>query len=130
MVKESTNTFVYGCFTWMAKKATQRRQSAMKKLLWQPGDRIAIEILREYSATEFIGKMYWSTTGDWTPVDAVRVATCDWYEWYQKTAGRKLYFEMEGSGNWEVLHFRNESDASGPYVAVALKSHPGKLGWQ
>jgi hypothetical protein len=35
--------------------------------------------------------------------------------------GRNLFFEMEGSGRWEVEHFREESDETGPYVAVALK---------
>jgi len=31
---------------------------------------------------------------------------------------------MEGSGYWEVVNFRNESDETGPYVAVALKYVP------
>jgi hypothetical protein len=28
---------------------------------------------------------------------------------------------FKGSGRWAVLHFRNESDETGPYVAVALR---------
>jgi hypothetical protein len=45
------------------------------------------------------------------------------HEWYKRFLRdrRGLYFDMQGSGRWEVLHFRNESDESGPYVAVAAR---------
>ena len=32
-----------------------------------------------------------------------------------------LHFAMDGSGTWHVKHLRDESDESGPYIAVALK---------
>ena len=118
MVRESSRPFVYGQFAWSEEKPPPI-ESPLAQLMGRPDNRIAIEILREFSATELIGKMYWKTTGDWTPVDPIRVASQDWYQWNYKNPGQ-LYYQMEGSGKWKVLHFRNESDKSGPYVAVAL----------
>ncbi|HEV2424924.1 MAG TPA: hypothetical protein VGZ29_08860 [Terriglobia bacterium] len=80
----------------------------------------AVEIIREYSANEFVGKLYRKlSTGDWVPVDGGRLVGYSWYKQFQEK--RKLQFEMQGSGPWRVLHFRLESDETGPYVAVALQ---------
>jgi len=81
---------------------------------------IAIEIVQEYSANQFVGKIYRkNTSGNWVPMDAGSLATHSWYQQFQEQ--RQLQFDMEGSGSWDVLHFRVESDDTGPYVAVALQ---------
>jgi hypothetical protein len=113
--------FVYGRFEWPHK----RRPPAT--LAIDP-DRIAVEIIREYGPNELIGKVYTQVFGpQWVPLDPARMSEFDWIEWYQRLppttreAGKLYYFDMEGSGRWAVLHFRNESDEFGVYVAVALR---------
>jgi len=82
----------------------------------------AVEIIREYSANELIGKLYRkSNSGQWIPVDP---GTLESPEWKQRSSGSspaKWKFEMAGSGVWKVLHLRIESDEMGPYVAIALR---------
>jgi len=78
----------------------------------------AIEILREFSTAEFVGKLFARVGDSWRPSTKYGLANYEWYGDYQK--GERLYFDMEGSGRWQV-HFREESDDSGPYVAAALK---------
>jgi hypothetical protein len=117
-------TFIYGTFWWPAKP---------KGLLSPPGlerpDTIALEILREFSATELIGKICTREFGaGWTPINPRRLAGFEWHLWYSRMH-RWLAFEMEGSGPWEVLHFRNESDEMGLYVAVALRFMAQKPAW-
>src|SRR5713101_200918 len=81
----------------------------------------AIEILREYSANEFIGKLYSKASGgNWLPASRYGLSNYKWYQLFAKVK-RNLFFEMEGSGPWEVEHFREESDETGPYLAVALR---------
>ena len=80
----------------------------------------AIEIVREHSATEFVGKLYergpW---GKWEPADPGILSKPEWQERLSKK--HDLKFNMKGSGLWKVLYFRTESDQSGPYIAVALR---------
>jgi len=90
----------------------------------------AIEILREYSANELVGKLYRKRyLGDWVPVDP---SVLESPEWRQRSTRRiapfsslrnrlPATFEMAGSGKWKVLHLRIESDETGPYVAIALR---------
>lgn len=81
---------------------------------------IAIEILREFSATELVGKVYVKgKAGNWAPVPQDGVREYSWYREFR--AGKNLEFRMDGSHPWKVLNFRVESDDSGPYVAVGLK---------
>jgi hypothetical protein len=85
---------------------------------------VAIEILREYSATEFIGKLYARTPNfTWAVMDTTGLDNQEWYRWTKGPLGRHmpLKFIMEGGDTWKVLHFRFESDETGPYVAIALK---------
>ncbi len=117
MYVKTANTFVYGHFVW----PTRRRQVPPR-----PGSEdIAVEILREYSSTELVGKLYERPDfSEWEPIAPVSVLSKPWYKWFLEAPGstsRHLYFAMEGSGYWEVVNFRNESDEMGPYVAVALK---------
>lgn len=92
-------------------------------------DDFAIEILREHSATEFTGKLY-SREGSpisWIPIPPDKVSGFRWYSYFSRTR-KWLAFRMEGSSiPWEVLHFRNESDESGLYVAVALRLMTGQI---
>ena len=90
-------------------------------------DQVAIEILREYGANELIGKVYRRGDNNWVPIEPSQVAHVEWFKWFHKIGKEArhhpniFYFDMEGSGRWIVLHFRNESDETGPYVAVALQ---------
>src|SRR5215468_5787039 len=52
-----------------------------------------------------------------SPLVKVRYLTSE----LAKKAPQFIVFDMQGSGPWEVLHFRIESNESGPYVAVALR---------
>jgi hypothetical protein len=116
MFVKTTSTFVYGRFIWPARK---------RPMPPVPGtEDIAIEILREYSSTELVGKLYERRASvDWVPISPARASSNGWWKWFEQAQSR-LYFEMEGSGYWEVVNFRNESDDTGPYVAVALRYRP------
>jgi hypothetical protein len=83
---------------------------------------IAIEILREFSAAELVGKVYTKgLAAEWVPVAPGALADYDWYKDFKEKGKGSLHFDMEPSGRWDVLNFRIESDERGPYVAVALK---------
>jgi hypothetical protein len=84
---------------------------------------IAIEILREFSAIELVGKLYAKvrTTGGWAPVSQPGLRD---YSWYKNYPANRVTFNTEGSAPWDVLFFRQESDESGPYVAVGVKLRP------
>jgi hypothetical protein len=91
-------------------------------------DRVAVEVIREYSANEFIGKLYaYTSLNQWLPMEPSKLKDQVWFSWYQRfppairEKAQPFYFDMEGSGRWAILHCRNESDESGPYVAIALR---------
>ena len=111
-------TFVYGDF-FLGKKA--RSNPVL------PGTQpFAIEILREFSTTEFVGKLFYRAGGSWLPMNRSMLYNTNWYSIYQRivtshSPSKLLFFEMEGSGVWQVQLLRDESDDSGPYIAVALK---------
>jgi hypothetical protein len=124
-----SRTFVYGDF-FLGKKS--RSKPAL------PGTQpFAIEILREFSSTEFIGKLFYRAGGEWFPANRSMLHNSNWFTDYQKSLKKihrglnteeefqptkALFFAMEGSGIWHVQNIRDESDDSGPYIAVALKS--------
>lgn len=116
MSPRSQQTFVYGTFLWPS-----------KAFLQGPGAKpiepdIAIEILREFSASEFVGKLYTKPYfGNWTAAKLSEIRQSDWYAAFDEKFKQHFVFIMQGSGAWEVLHFRAESDESGPYVAIALR---------
>jgi hypothetical protein len=119
-------TFVYGDFF------TSKKHSLPP--IMQP---FAIEILREFSTTEFVGKLFYRAGGSWLPANRSMLHNHKWFENYQKSLNQAkkihrglsmeeefqstLFFAMEGSGIWRVQNIRDESDDSGPYIAVALK---------
>lgn len=116
---KTNRTFVYGDFF-------VGKQTGLPKIM-QP---FALEILREFSSTEFVGKLYIRVNDSWVPASRTMLFNYPWYTFYQKTSlprGRlpakpqPLHFGMEGSGIWQVENLRDESDDSGPYVAAALK---------
>jgi len=115
MNPRSQQIFVYGTFLWIQKPRTQ----AFFGTADEPD--IAVEILREFSASEFVGKLYIKPViGDWTIAQFEQIRQTAWYDVSVK-APQFIVFDMQGSGPWEVLHFRLEGDMSGPYVAVALR---------
>ena len=115
MSPRSEQILVYGTFLWIQKPKTQ----ALFGTADEPD--IALEILREFSASEFVGRLYIKPViGKWTIAKFEEVRQTAWYEVSEK-APQFIVFDMQGSGPWEVLHFRIESDGSGPYVAVALR---------
>ncbi len=110
---KSGRTFVYGDFFW-GKKQTRLPPPPG----WQP---FALEILREFSTTELIGKLYVRSGNSWLPATRVALQQYNWYKLASPGLSRFLRFDMEGSGVWQVQHFREESDDTGPYLAVAMK---------
>jgi hypothetical protein len=110
---KTNRTFVYGDFFL-------GRKSGVSPIL-QP---LALEILREFSSTEFVGKLYLRVNNSLVVATRTMLFNYEWYTFYQKAApsrASKLLFYMEGSGVWQVENLRDESDDTGPYVAVALK---------
>jgi hypothetical protein len=111
MQMTSNRTFMYGTF------ASPEEFSGLR-----PGlpPEVAIEILREFSASELVGKIYVKGRGgNWVPVSDPAVRDYIWYRDFKKT--KNLEFWMDGSAPWKVLYFRIESDDAGPYLAVGLK---------
>ena len=122
-----TGRFVYG------ELQPQSLARLLSRLSGDTEPEFAVEIIREYSANELVGKLHRKgNSGQWVPVDP---ATLESPEWQQRFAGRsggpmrrygvrdipEWKFEMAGSGVWKVLHLRIESDETGPYVAIALR---------
>ncbi len=121
--------FAYGTFRWPGKGGSTSRGLPPPPSL-RPGEPdIALEILREFGATELIGKIHVRQLGGaWIPAqwDLLRSSVA-----YQNYFRRRqhFFFDMVGSGLWEVLHFRAESEETGPYVAVALRYHSKTYPW-
>jgi len=113
-----TGTFVFGQFIIGEPRVV---------VSYPPGyPPIAIEVLREFSPTEFIGKVYVrGREGNWTPVHADGATS---YDWFTAAKTKKVQFDMaSSSARWDVLHFRGEnSGTAGQYLAVALKQRTEK----
>jgi hypothetical protein len=111
-------TFVYGTFRW----PTRRIGLPPPPSYLRPGaPDIAIEVLREFGATELRGKLYVrQMSSSWVPAQIDYIRSTPWYQFFEKNQ-KHVVFDMDGSGPWEVLYFRNESDETGTYVAVALR---------
>ena len=120
MVTEPKQVFIYGQFVNKDQRTHPQRQALRFDN--------AIEILREFSATELVGKVYAQTAGG--NLQAVSVLGLSNYGWYGdhqaflREGGnpqKKMYFATQDEDFWEVLYFRPETDSSGAYVAVALQ---------
>lgn len=84
----------------------------------------AIEILREPSVHEFVGKIYVLTSDrNYQPVTPLGVRNFSWFTDYQKAAKNKLkfYFEADLGDLWRVPWLRQESDEAGAYMAAAFE---------
>lgn len=84
----------------------------------------AIEIMREFSVLEFIGKVYVLTSSrNYQPVTPLGVRNFNWFGNYQKAtfSKEKFYFKVKDGDLWKVAWMRPESDEAGAYIAVALK---------
>ena len=105
------SVFVYGNFG--------QERDTLPRLHLEPS--IAIEILREFSPGEFIGKVYVKIDTTWRPLTPNGASSYNWYNEFNR--GEPSYFEMKGSGKWQVEWFRFESSARSPnpYLAVALR---------
>jgi hypothetical protein len=115
--------FIYGNFVDEAERSSSGRA---RRILSGNLPSIAIEILREFSALEMIGKIYVMTRErNWAPVTPSGVSQFEWYKTYQQTARRTQGFFFEEGADltdiWRVLYIRQESDEVGSYMAVALR---------
>ena len=84
----------------------------------------AIEILREFSPLELIGKVYTLGSGrNYAPVTPLGVRNFSWYREYERASRKSegFYFKVKDGDVWKVLWLRQESDDTGAYIAVALK---------
>ena len=111
-----TGRFVYG---------ELQPQGLGRFFSWAAGDdqpEFAVEIIREYSANELVGKLHRKGySGQWIPVDPGTLESPAWQQRFSGTFPGEWKFEMAGSGVWKILHLRIESDETGPYVAIALR---------
>jgi len=133
MAVQVTRPFIYGRFVWPGKGKKAKGPSSVPKslppLYDYDFDRVAVEVLREFTATELVGKLYLmgGSPITFSRADMTVIKDQEWYKWYNRLSkqmresGRDFYFDVEGSGPWSVLFLRNESDDSGPYIAVGLR---------
>ena len=126
MVVTEKKTFVYGNFIVLAQKPGARGRNPLggvTGLTPPPGySPYAIEILREFSPSEFIGKVYQlSGSLRWEVLDPANAKGEGWYRTALKRS-HDVKFEMQDSGQWTVQNVRIESDDQGRYVAAALSN--------
>lgn len=125
-------TFIYGDFRFpptYGKLLTQGLPPLSPVLSPRPNEpSIGIEVLREYGPSELRGKIYsWQVVG-WAPIQPSVAQVQPWYVVFKRFP-KSVVFEMQSSGAWEILFFRQESDSNGPYMAVALKYLPEAPDW-
>ena len=113
--------FVYGEFDFLRPLKDPLRPLSLKDVIRPQEPPVAIEILREFGSQEFIGKVYVLRERSWRPVTPEGASSFGWYQSFQKK--NPVYFDMRGSGRWEIEWFRFESStrSPNPYLAVALK---------
>jgi hypothetical protein len=127
-------TFVYGTFLWvgMSTKGLPRLPSSRIPPPPEPyktDDQMAVEILREFGASELVGRLYSRIVGgEWLPVQPSMVLLFPWYETFTQRPSH-VVFDLEASGPWEVLFVRRESDEQGVYIAVALRRFEKAPAW-
>ena len=121
--------FVYGKFV-SSSMAALLTEIVRTQANLSPEPPVSIEILREFGPQEFIGKVYVLRETAWRPVTPEGAASFDWYQTFQK--GEPVYFDMRGSGRWEIEWFRFESSARtpNPYLAVALRQKSAAVSQQ
>jgi hypothetical protein len=124
-------TFIYGDFRFPPAygKLLTRGLPPFPPALSRPNEpSIGIEVLREYGPSELRGKIYSWQVGGWAPMQPSAAQVQPWYLVF-KQYPKFTIFEMQSSGAWEILYFRQESDSNGSYMAVALKYLPEAPEW-
>lgn len=111
--------FIYGYFM-------EREPTGLYRLTPPPGTlpSEAIEILREPSVVELIGKVWVLTSArNYQAVTPFGVTNFQWFQNFQRASkeGTPFYFKAEHGDKWNVRWFRQESDESGPYIAAGLQ---------
>lgn len=93
------------------------------------GYEVAIEILREFGATELVGRLFTRPKGgSWLPTPLSVAQQLPWYEFFVKNPAL-VVFDMQGSGVWELVYVRLESDEQGQYTAIALRLPAKRPAW-
>jgi hypothetical protein len=124
MAVAGKRVFIYGNFVDKEERARRGANPAPRP------PTIAVEILREFSATELVGRVYILTGGrNWQPASPDGIRNYTWFQTYyqgyreaqHKRNHGRLYFETQEKDHWGVLYLRQESDESGAYVAVAMQ---------
>jgi hypothetical protein len=112
--------FVYGEFSFEYQALRELLEKRHRPISAEEPP-VAIEILREFSPQEFIGKVYVLRESAWRPVTPEAASSFGWYTSFQEA--KPVVFNMKGSRRWEVEWFRFESSARSPnpYLAVALR---------
>jgi len=125
MVTGGKRVFIYGHFLDRVEKQRKLPPPSL------PSN--AVEILREFSAVELIGKLYALTPErNWQPVTPDGVRNFEWFKTYRNivthkpTTQNRMYFESQDGDFWEVLFFRQEADELGQYMAVGLRHEHAK----
>jgi hypothetical protein len=114
----SNRVFLYGHFL-------DRKEKSGPPM--PPTPTVAIEILREFSPSELIGKIYVQTRDmNWQPLSPSGANSYSWFTAYRsmqqdEQSRNSLYFQTPERDYWEVIYFRQESDESGAYMAAALR---------
>ena len=119
--------FVYGIFRWPGRNRLRLPPPPLQR----PGEpENAIEVLREFdSGLALRGKLYLRAgSPSWVPAQMDAVLQSPWYPTFEKNP-KHVVFDMEGSGVWEILYFRNESDEGGVYAAIGLRHSPTIPAW-
>ena len=122
MLITEKKTFVYGDFNTQAQRSGMRGSKITMPAVPPGYAPYAIEILREFSVSEFKGKVYQlSQSLRWEILDPGDANGAEWYKMALKRP-KEVKFQMQGSGQWTVQNVRIESDDQGRYVAVALSN--------
>jgi hypothetical protein len=98
---KTNRTFVYGDFFLSGKK------TGLTPIM-QP---FALEILREFSSTEFVGKLYVRLSDSWVPATRSMLHSYQWYETYQRTSSSRLAppkpfifgWRVQERGKWKTF---------------------------
>ena len=111
--------FVYGNFNLPSHRMPGGLKAPPVPVGYSP---YAIEILREFSASEFVGKLYaLNPSLQWSILRPEDAAGIVWYTIALKNP-HMVKFVMQGSGAWTLKSIRTETDELGPYIALGLSS--------
>jgi len=73
---------------------------------------IALEILREFSGVELVGRPYEKRNGEWQPCAEI---------WWERRKSAYYHQLLIGGKFWDIKSAHNESNNAGPYLAFWVK---------